>query len=62
MARQEDARYLGRLGTIFDPGPFLIRQLSLLDNPGLVSSDRPELRILSVPTRRLHQVWDWPQD
>ena len=24
----------------------LNRQLSLLDNPGLVSSDRPELRIL----------------
>ena len=29
----------------------LNRQLSLLDNPGLVSSDRPELRILSAPYR-----------
>ena len=40
----------------------LNRQLSLLDNPGLESSDRPELRILSVPTGRLPRVWDWPQD
>ena len=40
----------------------LNRQLSLLDNPGLVSSDRPELRILSAPTGRLPRVWDWPQD
>ena len=27
-----------------------------------VSSDRPELRILSAPTGRLPRVWDWPQD
>ena len=62
MARQEDARYHELLMTNFDPGPMLNRQLSLLDNPGLVSSDRPELRILSAPTGRLPRVWDWPQD
>ena len=43
-----DARYHELLMTNFDPGPMLNRQLSLLDNPGLESSDRPELRILSV--------------
>lgn len=62
MARQEDSRYHELLMTNFDPSPMLNRQLSLLDNPGLVSSDRPELRILSAPTGRLPRVWDWPQD
>ena len=62
MARQEDAKYHELLVTNFDPSPMLNRQLSLLELPTMESSDRPELRILSVPTRRLHQVWDWPQD
>ena len=51
MARQEDAKYHELLVTNFDPSPMLNRQLSLLELPTMESSDR-----------RLHQVWDWPQD
>ena len=62
MARHEDSRYHELLMTNFDPSPMLNRQLSLLELPAMESSDRPELRILSAPTGRLHRVWDWPQD
>lgn len=62
MARQEDSRYHELLMTNFDPSPMLNRQLSLLDNPGLVSSDRAGAADPVRPYRRLPRVWDWPQD